>query len=191
MGLQTLKIKLTGTRPLLMHNGQLADPTNKHTRAIKPIAGKRGKTEADYEELRKLEWLGGLYTDSKGRIAITEDMILGALIEGARKQKKGKQCESGVLCSEPFFQLRHKGPVDPLEMFESGKFCDYRGVVVGQARTMRARPRFDVWTADVSLLVDDSTVNVSDVMEAMTTAGRLIGMGDFRPRFGRFDVEKV
>jgi hypothetical protein len=185
--MKTVRLKLTGTRPLLMHNGQLADPTNTHTKEIKTITSKRGKTEADFEELRKLEWLGSLYLDEHGRPCITEDMILGALISGARKTKKGKQAESAVLCEAPSYAINHAGPSDLLEMFEAGKFCDYRGVVIGQSRVMRARPRFDVWSAEVALCVDEETINVGEVLDAMSTAGRLIGMGDFRPRFGRFD----
>lgn len=187
----TLKLRLIGTRPLLMHNGQLADPTNPNTRAIKPVAKKREKTEADFEQLKKLEWIGGLYRDSEGRISLTEDMVLGAAIEGAKKVKKGKQMKAGLFSPKTHFPLEFKGPKDVLELYETGNFCDYRSVVIGQARTMRARPRFAEWSASIELVVETGVVNPNDVVEAFELAGRFIGLGDFRPRFGRFEVKKA
>lgn len=53
---------------MLMHNGQLADPSNEWARAIKEISGKRAKTAADYEEMARLEWLGSLYLNQHGPI---------------------------------------------------------------------------------------------------------------------------
>ena len=45
-----LIIKLTGQRPLLMHNGRLANPMDKYTREISTISGKRSKTDEDRRE---------------------------------------------------------------------------------------------------------------------------------------------
>lgn len=191
MALQTFKATLVGERPLLMHNGQLADPTNEHTKGLKEVTKKKAKTEADHVEIKRLEWLAGLYRDDQGRVAITEDMILGCVIAGARAAKKGKQAQAGLMGAAPFFVLKHKGPVDPLEMFNTGKFCDYRLVVVNRMRIMRARPKFSQWSVDVELLYEDGLLNERDVLAAVTTAGASVGLGDFRPRFGRFRVERA
>jgi hypothetical protein len=191
MALETLELKLSGTRPLLMHNGRLADPSNSVTRALKPLTSKRGKTDEDFEEIRRLEWLGGLYLDDNGRISLTEDVVLGAGIEGARKAKKGKQMTAGVLGSTPYFPLEYKGPREPLELFRDSAFVDYRLVVVGQARTMRARPRFNNWSAIIRLLVETTIINIADVLAAYQVAGVIVGIGDFRPRCGGFEVQRV
>ena len=45
----------------LMHNGQLSDPLNEWTKAKKKITDKKKKTDADHEEVSRLEWMGGLY----------------------------------------------------------------------------------------------------------------------------------
>lgn len=191
MTIETLKLKLTGVRPLLMHNGRLANPTEDVTKALKVATGKKPKTEALAEECKKLEWLGGLYQDEKGRPCVTEDMVLGCLVEGAKKSKLGKQATAGVLGGAPFFTLEHKGPSDVLALYDTGKFCDYRSAVVARRRIMRARPRFDQWSVTVTLMVETTTINVDQVIFAMKTAGATSGIGDHRPRFGRFDVERV
>lgn len=189
MALVTFKAKITGIRPLLMHNGQMADPTNPATRGLKEVTKKKNKTDADHLEIKMLEWMAGLYRDESGAIAVTEDMILGCVIAGARAVKKGKQAQAGVLGASPFFALKYKGPKDPIELFKTGSFCDYRLVVVDRKRIMRARPKFNQWSVDVELLYEDTLMNERELLAALTTAGASVGLGDFRPRFGRFTVE--
>lgn len=186
--MQTLRLKFKGLRALLLHNAQLADPRNPKTRAIKELTGQRNKTDSIHEEIRKLEWLGGLYLDDKGRIAITEDMVLGAGLGGAKTMKKGTAFKAAVLGAEPYFPLEYNGPKDPVALYETDKFVDYRGVVVQRNRVFRARPRFDAWSLTATLIVDESLMNPKDVVACYENAGRMIGLGDFRPRFGRFEV---
>ncbi len=186
-----MSMRFHGTRALLMHNGRLADPTNTFTRALKTLTSQRNKTEATHEEIKKVEWLAGLYTDRDNRPALTEDMVLGCGIKGAKSMKKGEAMKAAVLGAAPFFPLEFDGPLDLTELYETGRFCDYRGVVVQRARTMRARPRFDDWKLTVTLLVDEEAINPREVLAAYQYAGRLVGLGDFRPRFGRFEVELV
>jgi len=76
-----------------MHNGQLADPSNWYSRAIKAISGKRGKTEADYQEMARLEWMGSLYL-AQGVPCIPGYVLEATLIGrggAARKEKMGRQ----------------------------------------------------------------------------------------------------
>ncbi len=60
--MKDLKLKFTSVSPLVMHNGELANPFNEFTQKIKKISSKRGKTEADMKEMARLEFHGGLYT---------------------------------------------------------------------------------------------------------------------------------
>lgn len=173
-----------------MHNGQLADPLNPHTRAIKEVAGRRKKTDQDHEELSALEWRGGLYLDQKGRVVVPEDVILAMVIEGAKRNKNGPKAKAGVLGAEPFFPLGYDGPKDAVKLGEDPNFRDYRGVGIrGTATVMRTRPRFEAWWLAISLLYDDTIIDRREVVTALETGGHVIGIGDFRPRFGRFTVE--
>lgn len=189
MSLEKFSATITGIRPLLMHNGQLADPTNHAAMALAEMVHKRKKTDADHLEIKMMEWMAGLYRDESGAIAVTEDMILGCVIAGARAAKKGKQAQAGVLGAKPFYALKYKGTKDPVELFKTGAFCDYRLVVINRSRVMRARPKFNQWSVDVELLYENTLMNERELLAALTTAGASVGLGDFRPRFGRFTVE--
>ena len=72
---QMLYARICGLKPLLLHNGQLADPCNPITRASKEITAKRAKkTERDNELLGELEWIGGLY--------LAEPLIVDGEVKG-------------------------------------------------------------------------------------------------------------
>jgi hypothetical protein len=179
---------LEGVSPLIQHNGQLADPTNKWVREIKKTSKKRNKTDEDFETLKRLEFLGGMYMDENGEPTIPADMVLAAVIEGAKKTKNGKNAKAGVFETQPNYRLEYTGPRKPAAMYKAGTFCDYRIVVVNRARTMRARPIFRGWSTTIELLHDPEIIDRQMVVEALITAGERVGIGDYRPRYGRFSV---
>lgn len=187
--METLNMTLVGDAPLLMHNGRLADPTNKFTIEMKKLTSIRKKTEEDLLEIKRVEWFGGLYTDTDGRVAIPADCILAVCIQGARKSKDGKETESGVFETQPYYRLEYDGPKSLDKLYEDGRFSDYRSVVVSRARTMRSRPIFPQWKLPISLSVNTDIIDTSKVIKAMEMAGERVGLLEYRPRYGRFSVE--
>ena len=70
-------------------------------------------------------------------------------------------------------------------------YLDVRPVVVQRARVVRIRPCFGPgWKLDFEITVLDDQVPHNVVNEVLSLAGRTVGIGDFRPRFGRFMVTK-
>lgn len=186
---QTLKFRITGVSPLLMHNGQLADPLNAWTKRIKSVSGKRAKTDADLEELARLEWLGSLYLKG-GRPCIPGEIIEATLGVAARKIRKGKSVLAGLICPE--HAILEFGDDRPIEqLWEDENFRLVAGVRVQRAKIMRTRPCFKSWGADVSIQFEDTLLNAREVVECMETAGNSVGFCDWRPKFGRFSVELI
>jgi len=64
-------------------------------------------------------------------------------------------------------------------------------VRVGMARVARTRPVFREWSANVRLHIEPTLVNVARVDEWMRVAGTQIGIGDWRPQYGRFTAERL
>ena len=54
----------------------------------------------------------------------------------------------------------------------------------------RVRPAFkEGWSAELSIMVNlPQYISSSDLLETLTMAGKVIGVGDFRPTLGRFGV---
>ena len=191
--LPTVQIQLQGVSPLLCHNGQTADPRNTYAKAMKAVSGKRKKTDADYDELARLEWLAGLYRID-GDLVIPDYVIESAMIKGAMKSKRGPQAKCGLFFTE-HSSLEFDGKPAAItddtlsEMFESGGFTHTIGVKVGMAKVMRTRPVFRNWSITITAQYDPDVLNMRDVEDIAIDAGKLVGIGDWRPKHGRFNAE--
>ena len=63
-------------------------------------------------------------------------------------------------------------------------------VQIQRSGITRCRPAFKAgWQSEIALLVNlPEYISPSDLHEVVSSAGRLIGVGDFRPTYGRFQV---
>lgn len=141
--MKTISFRLTSVSPLLMHNAQLADPLNKFARELKRILSKRKKTDADHEEVARLEFLGGFYAAQFGNelhAAIPGTMVEATLVNAAKTLKMGRQARSGIIVRNDS-KLIYKGPADPNELYRTG-FVLRVPARVGTSRVMRTRPCF-------------------------------------------------
>jgi hypothetical protein len=182
---------LTGTAPLLMHNERLADPTSKYAKGMKALTGKRKKTDEDHAEIKRAEWWGGLYTNAEeNEVVVPVDWILAMALAGAKKSKDGPKVKSGVFEVTPEFPLAYEGKRELGKLFDDGRFVDYRGVGVNGKRVMRCRPRFPNWELKIELDYDENVLDARELRQFVAVAGQLIGIGDYRPRFGRFTVSQ-
>lgn len=185
--LNTIKVRITGTRPLLMHSDKFADPLNPLTKAHKELTSKRKKTDEDHEAIAKSEWLGGLYIDDKGPY-LPGVNIEAALIGGGKLSKLGTQLKRSVGVMDERCYLQYDGPKDAEGLWSAG-FYDARSVKVQTARLMRYRPIFRKWSAVVEIAYDPDTINREQVIKCLEDGGQYCGVGDYRPKFGRFTVE--
>lgn len=190
--MKTIKTKWTGIRPLLMHNGLMADPTNPFGRRIREICSKGSKkmTDTDYEERDRLEWEAGLYWTDKLGAFIPSDNIERCIQLGAQKSRLGKDAQAVVFCSEAEIKIEYSGPRDKDKMFGDPRFTLRKGVALQRSRIIRIRPMIPTgWILSFALEFDDTILNEKNLIKAMVDAGALIGLGDWRPKFGRFTVE--
>lgn len=195
MAYKTLRFRITGVRPLLMHNGALANPLNHFSKAIKAVSSKRNKTDADHEEMARLEFLGGLWLD-KGEPCIPSEAIESCFTSAARKNRQGKQAQAGVIVPEHAC-LQYEGPRSPEEMWKTGDWESQGGMAfvsmvrVQRNKIARTRCRFDEWSAEFDLQYRDDLMNESEVISTMSRAGEQCGLGDWVPKFGLFMAERV
>lgn len=181
---KTLNVEVVGIAPLIMHNGQTADPLNKYAKAIKEISGKRKKVEADYEEMARIEFHAGLYMDRDGPI-LEARVIEATVTAGARKSKSGKSAQAGVIV-EQHARLEYDGPRTADALFRDDNFRLVAPVRVGQVKVMRTRPIFPKWSAKLVISYLADVMNERDLVTAVRNAGAFAGFGDWRPRYWRF-----
>lgn len=183
------KYHLTGDAPLIMHNGQTADPLNQFAKAMKKVSGKRQKTDSDYEELARIEFAAGLYIDATGPY-IPADVMIATLINAAKKSKEGPAARSGMVVETPS-PLEYSGPRTTEELWKDETFRFVALVRVGMNKVVRTRPIFRQWAATCEVMYEDSLVNVEQVDRWMAVAGTQIGLCEWRPRYGRFSAKRA
>jgi len=189
MAYSHLSFRITGVSPLVMHNSRLSNPLDRIAREIRNLSGKRKKTEADIEEIARLEWFGSLYLD-QGQPCLPGEMLEACITRGAMTKKRGKQAKAGILCLGAF-PLQYDGPRDPRELWKREEFRLTAGVKVGSVRVIRTRPIFREWSAEIEVRYNPALLNADEVSQFLVAAGQLEGLGDWRPRFGRFEVERL
>jgi hypothetical protein len=196
-----VRITLTGRTPLVMHCAQLADPLNRYTRKIKEITDKpsRTKTDADYADIAKLEWMGGLYigeVEHKGKIVVPTWNVIRTLEEAAKVTRRGRQVVRSVVPTETEVPLefpdRDRTLEELWEMGEQYRFLTLVGIK--QSKTTRMRPQFPSWALTMTVLLQENLLNFDQLREIANQAGVIEGLGDARKLGkGRFSaqVEKV
>jgi hypothetical protein len=179
---------IRGMSALIVHNGQLANPLNSFTKALKTVSSKRNKTDADFEEMAKLEWYGSLYLFN-GEPALPGNAIEATLIAAARKQRKGQQAKAGVFV-DGLYPIIYDGPRDPHALWALEEYRLSVGVRVQRSTVIRTRPIFRQWACTFVVSFDDTLLNPADVTNFLRYAGANVGIGDWRPKFGRFLLEE-
>jgi hypothetical protein len=180
------EIELAGTHPLLTHNAQLSDPLNPFTKALAEVTGKRSKTDEDHAEVARREWLGGLYFDPDAGPYIPGENVERALLDAARLNRLGKSIERGVFITSNVNPIEYTGSRDPKVMVDDENFRHMASVKIGMKRVMRCRPIFRNWSITAQGYLDEGQLDLSELRQIADNAGRLVGLGDWRPRFGRF-----
>lgn len=186
-GYSNVKLKLNGVSPLIVHSGVLADPLNQFSKAIKAISGKRKKVDADFVEMARLEFLGGLYLKEQ-RPCVPSYALEAMMINAAKKVKSGTDFRSGIVIDDNPF-IEYDGPSNPDELWADSNFRIVAGVKVGKARVMRTRPIFPKWSIEFDVTYINQLLNKRDIVDVATIAGWQVGLCEWRPKYGRFTVE--
>lgn len=186
--MRIIKMRFTGLCPILMHSERGANPLDKAVVEHKKLTSKRKKTDDDFVAIAWSEYQLGIYHDPELGPYVPATNIDKCIVEGARKNKLGKAFESSARCVADRVRLDYDGPREVRALYEAG-FVDMRGVGVSQSRVMRCRPIFPRWSLSFDFAFDESVADESSVIMAADMAGKLVGLGDYRPRFGRFAVE--
>jgi hypothetical protein len=198
-----VEFEIKGVSPLLMHSGlRLTNPADPLTKALKSFTSKRTKTEDDHIAMSKIEWLAGIYWKDapKGKIVGTDieiiggsnpvipgDCLEGCLVNGAKKNKLGTLFKSGMLVFDSF-ELQYEGLKTAAEMWEDGSFVDVRAVAVQRNKIMRTRGIFHDWALTFTVNYLPDVLNMDQIVEAVEISGKMIGLCDYRPKYGRFEM---
>lgn len=186
-----MEIQMVGTAPLLMHNVRLADDQDPYTKAISKLTAKRSKkTEEDKLEIDRLSFAGGMYHDPEIGPYIPAENIFRCLMEAGSLTRSGKKIERGVIFAGTRARLEYDGPRDIDTLWGddgNSPFVDRRMVAVQRQRIPRVRPIFPNWAASIGVEIDGQVIDPDEFEDIVSKAGKLIGIGDYRRFYGKFE----
>lgn len=190
MAIEQLRVRIRGVQPLLMHSNQSVNPRLPLVQEMKALNKKRNKTDEDMDRISRIEWELGMYHDAEIGPYLPSFVILACLRDAAKKTKQGKLIVEAVWMDEMKVKLDYDGPRDMDGLYDGG-FFDLRPVrnPATRATVNRARPLFPSWSINFSLNYDAEVLDRADLARIVETAGRRIGVGDYRPTYGRFEAE--
>ena len=197
------QITITGIRPLIMHDGRLSDPLDEKSKRLKLVTSKKKKSDEDLAEIKRIEFEGAMYFDEKLGPYLPCANLQACMCAGARKRKLGQAFEAMVEVMIPLDEpqgyaikywrldtaLREvHGPRTLKALFANTGYVLRERAKVGMSAVMRTRPRFPKWSCTFMVESLDDDVDDSQVKQAFEDAGKYCGIGDWTPRYGRFEV---
>lgn len=171
-----VEVTLQGSADMLFHRWNVEEVE------AKSIAAKGSK-------IKKTDNIESyVYRNEEGDVCIPSEYLRMAVI-GAAKYKQDPRSprksamdlyKAGIVCLNPLVSLG----------VTEWDYEDKRRVVIQRAGITRTRPAMKAgWKATFQLMVLlPEYITQNDLNEAIQFAGRLIGLGDFRPTYGRFNV---
>ncbi len=121
-------------------------------------------------------------------VIVKSDQSADKRIRGADKAHVGVDMPADA----PGFALKYKGPRDIEGLWSNRDFVFSKGARVGQSRVVRTRVRFPTgWSVSFQVEVLAEGVTKQQLEQAITDAGLYEGIGDWRPRYGRFVVKSI
>jgi hypothetical protein len=185
--MRTIQIRIEGITPLLVHRfGEQAEQARR-TRRIEA-------TEVDPRaEATRHAYIADDGTFYFSAFAIPNSMGAAGASHKARGTRKTLRfvVPSAVRVTTDRITIMN-GNGSPAPDFE----VDSRPVTIPatKGRIMRHRPRWDKWSAEFDLVVNDELLDPATAHVLLAEAGLSIGIGDFRPEkrgpFGTFRVTR-
>jgi hypothetical protein len=183
----TIRFKLTSMEPgLLMHNPAGMQSSKGLNRKVIPTPEEEAERSS--------------YRLPTGQLYVKAAAFRSALIEALKGRRIGKNSASKVAASV-VFTTEECCPLANGKVLKNYEIDLRRAVIQGQG-VLRARACVPSWHCEVEFEYDPDFVTPEIILEGMQLAGRLVGVGDYRPRgpvwskgtggpYGRFTVEQI
>jgi len=168
-----IAVTIEGISPLLQNRYYSADSPE--------VKSKRRTGVKDWKAEGEL----AAYRDKDGKLVQPAEHIESAMVKAAtsfkipgRGKKTYKELFKAAVFVRPFLIVHE---IQEYEM-------DARRVVVQRNAVMRYRPRLDKWRLTFEIECLDEQLDHQVIRDVLDQAGKFVGIGDYRPKFGRFIV---
>lgn len=172
----TVAATIEGVSPILFHRWSNEDVAAK----AKASKNSRAKKSDNLEAY--------VYRTPEGNIAVPGEYIRGSLIGAAKFQQDPRSPRKSAM------DLFKAGVIVTSEMCDTGQadwdYIDRRRVMIQRNGVTRERPALTAgWSVTCDLLVNlPEYIDPAFLHTVLVDAGRLVGIADYRPTYGRFSL---
>ena len=172
----TIRLKITGSAPLLFHRW------SDDAVAAKAAAAKGSKAKKE-DDIASYVW-----RNDKDELCLPTEYVRMAIVMAAKFRQDPRSPRKSAM------DLFKAGVVGVTELASLGvkdwDYLDRRRAVVQRNAITRVRPALhEGWSATHELLVVlPEYISPAQLHDVISLAGRTVGVGDFRPTFGRFQI---
>lgn len=178
----SVDVTITGATSLLFHRWS-DDAVEAKAKAAK---GSKAKKTDDVDSY--------VWRNDKGELCLPGEYVRMAAVNAGRRRQDPSSprksaldlCKAGIVTENELSVLRNADG----KTMKDWDFLDRRRVVVQRNGITRQRPGFvEGWQASFTFLVTlPEYISPAFLYDLLNLAGRTVGVGDFRPTFGRFNV---
>lgn len=172
----TVRVTIRGSAAILFHRWSNEAVAEKAAAA----KGSKAKKSDNLESY--------IYRCDNGNLGLPGEYVRQSIIGAARFRQDPRSPRKSAM------DLFKAGVVSLTELADLNvadpDYIDRRRVLIQRSAITRERPALkEGWTTTVELMVLlPEYIDRTTLIEVLTNAGRLIGVGDFRPTYGRFAV---
>jgi hypothetical protein len=171
-------VSITGVCPIMFHRWNVESVESKSK-------AKKGSAEKKSDDVESY-----VYRNDKGELCIPGEYLRGAIIAAAKFQQdpRSPRKSAADLFKAAIVSLTELASLK----VKAWDYLDKRRVCIQRNAITRSRPAMkEGWRADFILQVQlPEYVDEQLLNSTIQAAGRLIGLADFRPSYGRFSVTR-
>jgi hypothetical protein len=128
-----------------------------------------------------------VYETDDGLLGLPADNLWRCMYDAATAFKLGTKIKRALIPLTDIEPLYLDGETRNVDDHLDAGHIDVRAVQVARARTMRSRPIIPApWSVTHRFEMMTDEFDFDELQQVLNRAGRLVGIGDFRPRFGTF-----
>lgn len=176
------RVEITGVAPILFHRWSNEAVAEKAAAAKNSRAKKTDNIESYMYRMDE--------TDKNSNIAIPGEYLRRSIVTAAKFKQDPRSPRKSAM------DLYQASIISLTENADTGAkdpdYIDRRRVTVQRSGVTRERPALRTgWKVTFDLLCQSPEyISPKDLLDTITQAGRLVGIADFRPSFGRYAVTR-
>ncbi len=173
-----VEVEIQGVCPIMFHRWNCESVASKS-------AAKKGSAEKKTDDVESY-----VYRNDAGELCIPGEYLRGAIIHAAKFQQDPRSPRKSAM---DLFKASIVSLTDLATLgAKDWDYMDKRRVVIQRNGVTRCRPAMkEGWKATFILMVNlPEYIDETLLNSTIQAAGKLIGLADFRPSFGRFNVTR-